>query len=440
MINPSHARLSLKTPLLPGLFFLALIMQILDPGKVWIILLVALGLTWFSAYFWASRLAKNISISREKRFGWAQVGDRLEERFTLTNRGWIPAPWIEIIDHSNMPDYAASQVRGVDGNAATSWRTQGICSRRGVFRLGPTGLRTRDPLGVYQIELVNPASTTLFIMPPIVPLPLIDIVPGGRTGDARPRSNALERTVSASSVREYVPGDSMHLIHWRTTARRDTPFVRIFDGTPAGDWWIILDLDRKVQIGEGWDATDEHAIILAASLADRGLRSGRAVGLAASSEPLIWLHPKEGDHQLWSILKELAQASRGTCSLHDFIFRMSPSLSKQSSLLIITPNMDEKWLEALFPVMRKGAIPTVLILDAMNWKGSSISKLVYAEARQIIGQLAEIGVHGHLIPQSLLDKPEARPGKEGQWEWRTTPRGRAVAVRQPTDQAWKAIT
>ena len=93
--------------------------------------------------------------------------------------------------------------------------------------------------------------------------------------------DALDRVVSASSVRPYVPGDSRRWVHWKLSAHHQELYVRLFDGTPAGDWWILLDMDARVQVGMGENSTDELGVILAASLADRGLRARRAVGLVA---------------------------------------------------------------------------------------------------------------------------------------------------------------
>ena len=205
-----------------------------------------------------------------------------------------------------MPDYRASRVTGVEGKSKNQWRTLGICSQRGLFTLGPTTLKSSDPFGIYEVEIEDLSSTTLMVMPPIVPLPTIEVAPGGRTGDARPRTNAPERTVSSSTVREFHPGDSLRWIHWRTTARKFSPYVRIFDGTPAGDWWIFLDLHSQVQSGEGWDSTQEHGIILAASLADRGLRENQSIGLVANGKELVWLSPQGDDSQRWEILRALA--------------------------------------------------------------------------------------------------------------------------------------
>jgi uncharacterized protein (DUF58 family) len=231
------------------------------------------------------------------RYGWAQVGDRLEERFTLTNEGWARALWAELIDHSTLPGYLASRVTGVDGWSSNRWRLGSVCTRRGRYTIGPTSLRTGDPFGLYTLSLYYPDSTSVLVTPPIVPLPTIEIAPGGRAGEGSSRADAFERSVSAAGVRDYHPGDSLRRIHWRTSAHRDALSVRLFEGTPSSDWWIFLDLHQEVQVGEGWDSTLEHGVILAASLADRGLRSGHAVGLVAFSEELVWMAPRGGENQ-----------------------------------------------------------------------------------------------------------------------------------------------
>jgi uncharacterized protein (DUF58 family) len=279
---------------MPGLVGLLLVLHLAVPYRGWLILLVGLGGAWLASYLWARSLADGLRLVREMRFGWAQVGDRLEERFTLVNEGMLPGLWVEVVDHSTVPDYRVSRVSGVGGGSQSRWHTKGVCTRRGLFTLGPTTLRTGDPFGLYTVTLHHPDSATLMVTPPILSLPTIEVAPGGRTGEGRPRANAPERTVGAASVRDYVQGDSLRWIHWPTSARRDSLFVKLFDGTPAGDWWVFLDLDQSAQAGQGQASTEEHGVILAASLADRGLRSGRAVGLVTHGEELVWLPPQEG--------------------------------------------------------------------------------------------------------------------------------------------------
>lgn len=425
--------LKLNTRLLPALVGLLLVMQLIVPYRGWLILLVGLGGGWLVSYVWARSLARGLRLTRETRFGWAQVGDRLEERFTLINHGLAPGLWVEVIDHSTLPDYHVSRVTGIGGQAENQWQTHGVCTRRGLFTLGPTSLHSGDPFGLYTVSLHYPNLATLTVTPPVLPLPTIEVAPGGRVGEGRPRANTLERTVSAAGVRDYVPGDSLHWIHWRTSARRNSLFVRLFDSTPAGDWWIFLDLEQRVQASQDEAATEEHGVMLTASLADRGLREGHAVGLVTHGEGLVWLPPQPGDSQRQAILRTLALVNPGPRSLAELLARARPTFGQLSSLIIITPAVAGDWVEALLPLLRRGAVATVLLLDPVSFGG-------VGDVSGTLNLLANLGVKRYVITRDLLDRPEARPGHQGNWEWRIMPTGRAIPVRRPSDAPWKVLS
>jgi len=434
MKRPPEIQQKLNTRLLPVLVGLLLFMQIIFPFKGWMIFLTGLGGLWLLSYGWAKSLGTGLHLKREMRFGWAHVGDRLEERFTLINTSNIPASWVEIIDHTTMPGYTASRAIGAGPLSRNKWQTAGDCQQRGVYKLGPTTLRTGDPFGLYTVNIHYPDSETVTVMPPIIPLPAIEVASGGQAQAGRVRATMLERTVSSAGVRHYSPGDSLHTIHWPTTARRNSLFVHLFDNMPSGDWWLCLDLDRQAQLGAGLHATQEHAVILAASLADRGLRrANRAVGLMAhDQESLVWLPPERGDTQRQRILQALATITTGPRSLAQLLAASQTSLTGVTSLIIITAATTNTWIEALLPLLQQGAVPTILLLDAISFGGTTPTTPLQT-------LLTNLGITCHVISRDLLDRPEARPGQQGQWQWRVSPSGRAVAVHRPTDMSWREL-
>jgi uncharacterized protein (DUF58 family) len=408
------------------------IMQVIDPSRIWTILLVGLGGLWLISFLWVWSLAKTLTILREMRYGWVQVGDVLEERFTLENKGAFPATWVEVEDRSTLPGYDASLATGVEGSGKNQWRRNGTCSRRGLYQLGSTSLHTGDPFGIYAVTIKDPAKAMLMVMPPVVPLPHFEIIPGGYSGEGRPIPNAPERTVGASSVREYVSGDSMRLMHWKTTARHDKPYVRLFDGTPAGDWWILLDLQAEAQVGIEEDSTEEHGIILAASLADRGLRAHRGVGLVVNGKSLGWMPPRTGFGHRWEILRRLALAAPGKTSLGEVLERIRPDLGRNASLLIITPTRNTDWFITIPNLIRRGIRPTVLLLDLYSFDNKRDNSMVAAE-------LKKMQVPCHVLPREMFDRPEAQPGTRGQWEWRVSPLGKAIPVHAPEEDSWRRL-
>jgi uncharacterized protein (DUF58 family) len=223
----TSAKIRLTAPFWPGLSLLLLIVAILWPHRTWSTLLIILGCTWIFSYLWVRSLSHGLALERKMRYGWVLVGDRLEERFTISNRSPLPALWLELHDHSNLPNYTAGRITQADGGEVLEWQTLGFCSRRGLFTLGPTSLHSGDPFGLWTVDLELPNRSALLILPPILPLPGIAVAAGGSTGEGkRPRRSALETTVSANTVRDYVPGEPLKAIHWRTSARRDSLFVR----------------------------------------------------------------------------------------------------------------------------------------------------------------------------------------------------------------------
>ena len=423
--------LRLNARILPLIVLLALIMQILDPSRAWVILLIGMGGAWLACRWWARGLARSLRFEREMRFGWAQVGDRLEERFTLTNDFVLPATWVAVHDQSPLPDHSASVATGVDGSSSSQWKVSTQCTRRGVYTLGGTTLETGDPLGLYTITMADPTSSTLAVMPPVVSLPQFHILSGGWAGEGKPNRHALQETINTSHTREMQPHDPWRLIHWKTTARKNEYFVRQFEGSPAGDWWIIVDLDRGSQLGAGWDSTEEHAVILAASLAAQGLAQDHPVGLSLNAASAEWLPPRRNEYQLRSLLKALAVASPSSLPLKDYLARAGASLSSHCSLLIITASADIEWTESLIPLTWRGVAPTIFLLDPVTFGGST-------NTRPISRLFQSMGVPCHIIPREFLDRPQARPGREGEWEWRISGTGKAVAVRA-VQEDWRGL-
>ena len=407
-------------------------MQIIDPSRVWVILLIGIGGTWLICRWWARGLARSLHFEREMRYGWAQVGDRLEERFTLRNDFLLPATWVTVQDHSSLPNHQASVATGVDGASTSQWRILSRCTRRGVFTLGGTSLETGDPLGIYTITFEDPTSSTLAVMPPVVSLPGFHINSSNWAGEGKTNRRSLEETINASHTREMSPNDPMRWIHWKSTARHHTFYVRQFEGTPAGDWWILLDLHNGSQLGTGWDSTEEHSVILASSLAAQGLNEEYPVGIAINSHEPAWLVPQRNEYQQQSLLRALAVASPAEMSLNEYLQRIGKAVSSHSSLLIVTACADVQWTSSLMPLIWRGILPTVFLLDPISFGGKT-------NTTAITSTLQSIGVPCHVIPRELLDTPQARPGQEGEWEWRVSATGKAILVQAPVHSDWRRL-
>ena len=415
-------RIRLRQPVFAVMVALLLILQLVQPSRTWMFLFTAFSGILISAYLWARSLGESLQLRREIRLGWIQVGGQIEERITLSNTSVLPAAWIQFEDHSTLPGFNASRSTSISAGFFDQWNVTAACKQRGLFYLGDANILTGDPFGIFDVTIHASERTSILVLPQVVTLPEISIVPSGSFGDGQPRRNAPEQTIHASTVREYVHGDSVRMIHWPTTARTNKVFVRLMESAPEGDWWILLDLDKNNLFGEGWESIEEQSVVLAASLASKGLRNRKAVGLITNSKDAAWIHPQKGEGQRWEILQSLALSQPGELGLDKTLERIQSSLGRHHSLIIVTASTKTDWLKTLLPLVKRGIVPTVLLLDASTFGGKESPALVAAN-------LESRGIKYHIIPRGMLEAPKTLSHQQGGWKWRSTPTGEIMPIR-----------
>ncbi|MCD6521094.1 MAG: DUF58 domain-containing protein [Anaerolineae bacterium] len=416
-----------------GLF----ILQVFAPAPAIMFTLVAIGGVMGISYLWARQLAKGVSLHRQRRYGWAQVGDILEERFIMHNDGWVPILWAEIRDLSDLPGYNASRAVGMSARSTLRWTTSGVCERRGIYTLGPIRIYMGDPFGLFRITIYHNYQETFVVYPPIAALPPLVEPQGMARGASRANIRSLDLTTNASSVRQYVPGDALKRIHWRSTARRSFPgheeiFVKEFDLEPSGDLWILLDMDADVHVGEGPESTEEYAVILAASLANQLLRENHAVGLLTYQKEPIIVPPQKGPHQLWEILRVLAGAyAIAPASLNDLFELFEPLTGRGLSALIITPSADANWIKGLSILLRHGVHLSGLLLDARSFGGEG-------DVQGVLGALADLRVSAHVISQGFTFE-RITPKREQRPQFKVLGTGRVIMVSPGESSEWVPV-
>jgi len=416
----------------------SILLMLFSTSRAWIAMATALTVILSVAYWWARQLARGITVERKRRYGWAQVGDLLEEQFSLTSRTPVPALWVEIQDHSTLPGYSASMVVAAGGGQTTQWRVEGVCQQRGVFSLGPWAVLMSDPFGLFRVTRSFPQVASFVVYPRVAHLPGIQLPRGQAAGSARHHERALADTTDAGGVRPYVAGDALRRVHWPTTARRHALFVKEFDLEPSGDLWILLDLDGAVQAGQGVDSTEETGVTIAASLTHVALTENRAVGLAISGEQPALLSPNKGRDQLWRILKALAQGRAGPLrqaqddasidsgqrsgpDLAELLRRVRTNIARGLTVAIITPACTPHWPVELLTLQRRGVAATTILLDPASFGGSG-------NALAMRSLLADLGIGCQIVEQGMPLPPVFKVKPQGRPEYRIGATGRAIRI------------
>ena len=138
--------------------------------------------------------------------------------------------------------------------------------QRGVFRVGPLDVTRADPFGLVRSGEPDEGVTKLWVHPVVHQL---EPFPRGIARDLEgPESGeALEGGVTFHTLRDYVRGDDLRQIHWRSSARSNKLMVRHNVDTNQPRSLVLLDTRAVVYSAEGFeDAVRAAASIIVASM------------------------------------------------------------------------------------------------------------------------------------------------------------------------------
>lgn len=145
---------------------------------------------------------------------------------------------------------------------------------RGKYKIGPLKLRLADPFGMCELSRSYAGTDDLIVIPLVEQLPFV-VLGGEWTGgsDSHPSSipSAGEDDIG---TREYRYGDSLHRVHWRSTARRGELMVRREEHPRQSQATLLIDARAGAHAGEGLRSSLEWAVSAAASLAIHLSRRG----------------------------------------------------------------------------------------------------------------------------------------------------------------------
>ncbi len=209
--------------ILPGLFLIAL------PLASW--LMLALG-------------SRSPNVQRQVTPSEVTAGGEITSRIVVDARGLALGG--AVLYRDTHPDalrgsFEASLPVGlarhrIDHRLTVAWR--------GRHQLGPLRRSVTDAFGLARMQRMLPGTADVLALPQVHPLEPLRAASGlGSASDATVLKTSLIGTDDVL-VREYLPGDDVRRIHWRSTARTGTLMVRREE--QAWDPSAVVLLDNRV--------------------------------------------------------------------------------------------------------------------------------------------------------------------------------------------------
>ncbi|MEU4219558.1 DUF58 domain-containing protein [Actinoplanes sp. NPDC026623] len=157
--------------------------------------------------------------------------------------------------------------------------------RRGVVPVGPLRVTRGDPLGLMTLSRTYGETTTVWVHPRIH---LLRAVPAGMARSLDGRIDKVPQgTITFDSLREYVYGDELRRVHWRSSAKVGELMVREQLDTSEPTIIVLLD-DRAAahpHVRDGTADSFEASCEAAASIVAAAAREDLPVALHLVSGP-----------------------------------------------------------------------------------------------------------------------------------------------------------
>lgn len=291
---------------------------------------------------------------------WPLPAVHFEEQVPAGLEVAAPAPRsVQRLIHGSM----VSDAVFVGAHERVRYRLSVTGTARGRWLVGPARVWSGDPLGWARFERLSADRAAVTVYPRMYPVPpalaRLTRPQGERKGPPWNPPDPLRVT----GVRPYQPGDPRRLIHPQATAHTGTLQVKRLE--PEGDAQVALVVLAASApfIWEGVDAALFEALVsAAASVADRHLREGSAVGLSLVGTVYGWprgvkLPPAAGPQQWARVMTALAWVQPGGGQGHDLaptLAGLAHRLKRGAELVVLSCFFQAAWEAPLRHIVQRG--------------------------------------------------------------------------------------
>jgi uncharacterized protein (DUF58 family) len=344
------------------------------------------------SYVWVRWSLHGLSVDSTQPPERLEVGDTFQREVIIYNPGKLPRLWLRVKDDTDLPGHQDTASINIARQSVYCWQANFKCRKRGRYHLGPVTITAADPLEIFTSNRTLGKEKEITIYPATIDLPLFNLASFSGSGHSSGYQSIKSIRTHASSVREFTSGDSLHHIHWRSTARMGKLMVKTFDAdrsyNPPKVAWILLDMNEKAHFGRGDETSEEYAITMAASIVKKCLQSGIVAGILASDKRHSLIKPETGEKQLWDILETLAlmKANRGP-ALSELSLYYLDSFRHNPLVIIIATSASENLAEVVAQLRNRVASMVVILVDAASFGGpprsSQMAKTLIRSGAQV---------------------------------------------------------
>ena len=295
------------------------------------------------------------------------AGENADVVLSCTGAGRVPLPG-PLIDLPTGTTQQLLRLRTLRRKRVVEERVALTGLRRGVIPVGPVTARRTDPLGLLRWTERWSAAAELLVLPRMV-----QVEPLGagviRDQEGIPSDEISMSDLAFHALREYVPGDELRHVHWRSSAKANKLQIRQYHDTRRSHLTVVIDDDRNSYGDpEDFEIVVSAAASIAARLTARASTSRCSAGYTRS--PVVGSTDLDACCRIELGSSDPAQSTRNA-------LRLAP---ETSSLVVLTGGAAD---QALPGVLRSG-LPSDVSLLLVRADGTATTTLGLARGVRML--------------------------------------------------------
>ena len=213
---------------------------------------------------------------------------------------------------------------------------------RGRYRIEKTAALVEDAFGLERSERPLAEAGALIVYPRLTELERLFSESGEHSRDGRRLLLQRPSGFDLHSVRDYVQGDSLRKVHWRSTARRGQLMVKELEDSPRDDVAVVLDAWRGCP-----EPVFDVAVRAAGSILQTYARRSRRVSFVLAGATVeVQRVRAEGDWRRALELLACAEADGAEALARLLVGERNPA-ALALDLAVVTPRLDAPFVDRL---------------------------------------------------------------------------------------------
>lgn len=187
-----------------------------------------------------------------------------------------------------------------------------------------------------------------------------------------------------SEVRSYQVGDDIRSIDWNVTARKNEPFIKVFEEERERTLILLIDVSPSGHFGSQIQRKSDLVTELAATLAFSAIQNNDKVGVIFFTDQIEkYIPPKKGRQHILTIIRELIDMEpKGTGTRVNVALDYLNNVHKRKAIaMVISDFMDRDYESTLKVTARKHEMIAMHVSDPIeeNLPSLGIVPIVDAE-------------------------------------------------------------